>query len=132
MPEPIEVASGRRGRNGGFATIQYVIAVAWSLVLLVLIANMLVDLYARGAVRDALDDGVRAGAPVGSTAAACEARAHEVVANLVRGPVLDSELHCSDSGAFVVADAEVTLHSWLPMLVPDWHLHLHAEALRDG
>ena len=40
----------RRG-DGGFTTIQYVIAVAWSLVLLVLIANLLVDLYERGAVR---------------------------------------------------------------------------------
>ena len=50
-----------------FTTIQYVIAVAWSLVLLVLIANLLVDLYARGAVRDALDDGVRAGAPAGAS-----------------------------------------------------------------
>ena len=51
-----------------FTTIQYVIAVAWSLVLLVLVANLLVDVYARGAVRDALDDGVRAGAPASAVA----------------------------------------------------------------
>ena len=53
-----------RGAAGerGFTTIQYVIAVAWSFVMLVLVANLMVDLYARGAVRDALDDGVRAGA----------------------------------------------------------------------
>ena len=100
--------------------------------LLVLIANVLVDLYARGAVRDALDDGVRRRAPVGASAAACEARADEVVSGLVRGPLLDASLHCAESGAFVVADAQVTLHSWLPMLVPDWHLHLRAEAFRDG
>jgi hypothetical protein len=119
-----------RGENG-FTTIQYVIAVAWSLVLLVLIANLLVDLYARGAVRDALDDGVRAAAPVGSTAAACEARAREVVSGLVRGPLLEMDLHCAVDGAFVVADAQVTLRSWLPILIPDWHMHLHAEALRN-
>ena len=47
-----------RPRDDGFTTIQYVIAVAWSLLLLVLVANFLVDLYARGAVRDALDEGV--------------------------------------------------------------------------
>ena len=116
----------------GFTTIQYVIAVAWSLVLLVLVANLLVDLYARGAVRDALDDGVRAAAPVASTIAACEARAHEVVSGLVRGPLLEADLHCQEEGAFVVADAQVTLRSWLPMLIPDWHMHLHAEALRNG
>ena len=124
----------RRSPRGGsgFTTIQYVIAVAWSLVLLVLVANLLVDLYARGAVRDALDDGVRAAAPVGSTVAACEARAREVVSGLVRGPLLEADLHCQEDGAFVVADAQVTLRSWLPMLIPDWHMHLHAEALRNG
>ena len=124
----------RRASRGasGFTTIQYVIAVAWSLVLLVLVANLLVDLYARGAVRDALDDGVRAATPAGASVAACEARAHEVVAGLVRGPLLEADLHCAEDGAFVTADAQVTLHSWLPMLIPDWRLHLHAQALRDG
>ncbi len=121
----------RRG-EGAFTTIQYVIAVAWSLVLLVLIANLLVDLYARGAIRDALDDGVRAGAPVGASVAACEQRAHEVVSGLVRGPLLQTVVHCREEGAFVVADAAVTLRSWLPTLIPDWHMHLHAEALRNG
>jgi hypothetical protein len=121
-----------RPGESGFTTIQYVIAVAWSLLLLVLIANLLVDLYARGAVRDALDDGVRAGAPAGASVAACEQRAHEVVTGLVRGPLLQTVVHCGQDGAFVVADAQVTLRSWLPMLLPDWHMHLHAEALRNG
>lgn len=116
----------------GFVTIQYVIAVAWSLVLLVLIANLLVDLYARGAVRDALDDGVRAGAPAGASVVACERRAQEVVTGLVRGPLLHTVIHCRHDGAFVVAEARVTLRSWLPMLVPDWHMQLRAEALRNG
>lgn len=122
----------RRRTESAFTTIQYVIAVAWSLVLLVLIANLLVDLYARGAVRDALDDGVRAGAPVGASVAACEQRAHEVVTGLVRGPLLQTVVHCREEGAFVVADAQVTLRSWLPMLIPDWHMRLHAEALRNA
>ena len=68
------VTGAARPDERGFTTIQYVIAVAWSLVLLVLVANLLVDLYARGAVRDALDDGVRAGAP----AAARSPRARRV------------------------------------------------------
>ena len=96
-----------------------------------LVANLVVDLYARGAVRDALDDGVRAGAPATQPVAACEARAHEVVSGLVRGPLLDAVLHCDASGAFVLAEAHVSLRSWLPMLVPDWHMTLRAEALRE-
>ena len=115
----------------GFTTIQYTIAVAWSLILLVLVANLIVDLYARGAVRDALDDGVRAGAPAGDAVAACESRAHEVMTGLVHGPLLSAAVKCDTSGAFVVADARLSLRSWLPMLVPDWHMALHAEALRE-
>jgi hypothetical protein len=121
----------RRGREAGFTTIQYVIAVAWSLLLLVLVANFLVDLYARGAVRDALDDGVRAAVPAAAPAAACEQRAHEVLRGLVRGPLVDARVRCATSGAFVTADATVSLRSWLPMLVPDWHLTLHAVARRE-
>ncbi len=115
----------------GFTTIQYVIAVAWSMVILVLVANLVVDLYARGAVRDALDDGVRAGATAVAPGTACERRAHEVVSGLVRGPLLHAELRCRADGAFVVADADDALESWLPMLVPDWHIKLHAVALRE-
>lgn len=121
----------KREREAGFTTIQYVIAVAWSLLLLVLVANFLVDLYARGAVRDALDDGVRAGAPASAPAAACEQRAHEVLRGLVRGPLVTARVRCATSGAFVTADATVSLHSWLPMLIPDWHLTLHAIAIRE-
>jgi hypothetical protein len=115
----------------GFTTIQYVIAVAWSLLLLVLVANLMVDLYARGAVRDALDDGVRAGAPAVGPVVACEARAHEVLLGLVRGPLVDAQVRCDESGPFVVAEATVALRSWLPMLLPDWRMTLRAEALRE-
>ena len=41
-----------RSSADGFSTIQYVVATAFSLVLFVLVANLLVDLYARGAVPD--------------------------------------------------------------------------------
>ena len=123
--------SRRAGAERGFTTIQYVIAVAWSFVMLVLVANLLIDMYARGAVRDALDDGVRAGALANAPADACEARAREVVNGLVHGPLLEARVRCDASGAFVVATAEVSLESWLPMLIPDWTMTLRAEALRE-
>ena len=121
----------RQADARGFTTIQYVIAVAWSLVMLVLVANLVVDLYARGAVRDALDDGVRAGASAPSPGPACEARAREVVSGLVRGSLLTADVRCNERGAFVVADATVSMPSWLPMLVPGWHVKLHAVALLE-
>ena len=122
----------RRAREGGFTTIQYVIAVGWSLVLLVLVANFLVDLYARGAVRDALDDGVRAGAASSRPAAACEARAREVLSGLVRGPLVTADLRCDATEGLVTADAKVALASWLPMLLPDWRFSLHAVAQQES
>ena len=71
--------------------------------LLVLFANLLVDLYARGAIRDALDEGVRAAAPAGTGPAECERRAHEVLAGLLRGPIGDDiDVTCSPEGTAIV------------------------------
>ena len=121
----------RRDENG-FTTIQYVVASAFTLLLFVLIANLLVDLYERGAVRDALDEGVRAGVPAGASPVDCEARVREVLHSVAGGAVLHvDELRCAREGAFVVATARVSLHSWLPMMVPDWHLQLRAAALPE-
>ena len=118
--------------EGGFTTVQYVVAIGFSLLLFVLVANLLVDLYARGAVRDALDEGVRAAVPVAATPAHCEARARAVVRSIAGGSsVRVNELHCSLEGRRVVASADVSLRSWLPMIVPDWHLNLRAAAERE-
>jgi hypothetical protein len=116
----------------GFSTIQYVVASGFSLLLFVLLANLLVDLYERGAVRDALDEGVRSATPIASTTADCEARAREVLQSVARGSSLRlTELRCTQDGDRVVASARVVLRSWLPMFLPDWHIALHAAAHRE-
>lgn len=113
----------------GFTTIQYVIATGLSLLLFVLTANVLVDLYARGAVRDGLDEGVHAAVPAGANAQQCVARAREVVRSIAGGSVLRvRSLTCSRNGDRVVARATITLRSWLPMVLPDWHVQLQATA----
>ncbi len=118
----------------GFTTIQYVAATALSMVLFVLVANLLVDVYARGVVRDALDEGVRAAAPVGASIGACEHRARDVVGSLGGGSLLHVEaLECTAGGSgTVVASARVSLRSWLPGLVPAWHMELRASARREA
>jgi len=122
----------RRRDENGFTTIQYVIATGFSLLLFVLVANLLVDLYERGAVRDALDEGVRAGVPVSASAADCAARARGVVAAVASGASLRiDELSCAPDGDRVVATARVSLRSWFPLLLPDWHLRLRATAHRE-
>jgi hypothetical protein len=122
----------RRRAECGFTTIQYVVATAFSLLLFVLVANLLVDLYERGAVRDALDEGVRAGVPVAATADDCLARAHDVVQSIASGSSLRVEqLSCVRDGNRVVATAHVSLRSWFPMVLPDWRLSLRASAHRE-
>ena len=116
----------------GFTTIQYVVATGFSLLLFVLMANLLVDLYERGAVRDALDEGVRSGVHFSAAADDCAARARSVVASVASGSSLHvDELTCVPDGDRVVATARVSLRSWFPTLLPDWHLSLRATAHRE-
>ncbi len=121
----------RRG-EAGFTTIQYVVATGFSLLLFVLVANLLVDLYARGAVRDALDEGVRAGVPVAAGSDDCLARARDVVTSIANGATVRvDDLSCARDGDTVVATAHVVLRSWFPTLLPDWRLSLRASAHRE-
>jgi hypothetical protein len=116
-------------RDAGFTTIQYVVATAFSLLLFVFVANLLVDLYERGAVRDALDEGVRAGVPAAAGPSECLARAREVVGSVAGGSLLRvDDLRCERVDGRVVATARISLQSWFPVLVPDWHLDLRAQA----
>lgn len=122
----------RRRSERGFTTIQYVVATAFSLLLFVMIANLLVDLYERGAVRDALDEGVRAGVPVAATADDCLARTRDVVQSVASGSSIRiDDLACEPDGDRIVATARVSLRSWFPMIIPDWHLSLRAAAHRE-
>ena len=123
----------RPRREGGFATVQYVLAVGLSFVMLVVVANLLVDLYARAAVRDALEEGTRAAVPAGAARSACEDRAHDVLDGLLRGPIgRDVRVRCVAALGVVVATAEVRLRSWLPGVVPDWSFTVRALARRDS
>ncbi len=118
-------------RERGFTTVQYVGATACSLMLLMLLANLLVDLYARGAVREAMDEAARAAVPVGAGPGACERRAAEVLDALLHGPVGDGVVvHCDVGAQHVHVHAAVRLRSWLPALVPAWEFTMDASARR--
>jgi hypothetical protein len=121
----------RRSGEAGFMTVQYVAATCFTLVLLLFVANLLVDLYARGVVREALDEGVRAAVPVDAAAGACETRAHEVLSGLLRGPAgAGVTVQCNVDAGAVHAHATVTMRSWLPSLLPAWRFHADASASR--
>ena len=70
--DPRSVA--RLNAERGFTTTQYVVAVGMSLVVFVMLANLLVDRYERGAIVAAVDEGARAGADIDAGPAECEQR----------------------------------------------------------
>lgn len=126
------VGRSHKRAETGFATIQYVAATGFSLLLFVLVANGLVDLYARAAVRNALDEGTHAAIAIDAPEGACEERAAESLDGLLGGSVGErTRVTCSVSAVAVVARARVVLPSWLPF-VPDWHLDLRAVAIRES
>lgn len=117
---------GRAGRGGawvrdeaGFATVTFVVAVALSLLMFTLVANVVVVQYGRGVLRMALDEGVRAGARIpddaGLAVAACQRRVEEVRGNLLGGALGDGvEVGCGYDGARVTATADGAFPAWLP------------------
>jgi len=112
-------------------TVQYLVAIAMSLVLFVAMANVIVDLYARGAVRAAVDEGARAAAPYDASVADCTARARAVVAALLGGAMgRGVRIDCRDRNDRVEARARVDLAAWLPG-VPDWSFGLAAIAVKE-
>jgi hypothetical protein len=123
--------SHRLKAERGMVTVQYVLASACALVLLVLTANLLVDLYVRAAVRDALDEGVRAAVPIGTSLSDCAAKADDTLHGLVRGAFANGvTVRCGVAGGRVTADADVALPAFLA-LFPSWTFRLHAEARQE-
>jgi hypothetical protein len=113
------------------STTQYVVATAFSMIVFVLLANLVVDLYARGVVRAAVDEAARTGARLDSSPAECAARARDVLGDLM-GPRMRSgvDVTCADGFGVVVARAEVRLPAWLA-LIPDWSFTLAGTAVKE-
>lgn len=117
----------------GFATVQLVMASALALVLLTLLANVLVNLYARAAIRGALDEGARAGALADAGPLECESRAGSAMRSLLGGPLGDGvHVTCEQAGEWMLATADVRLPSWTPWMQADWSFRLRALAHEDS
>lgn len=113
-------------------TVQYVVATALSLLVLVTMANFVVDLYARGVVRSAVDEGARAGAALDASDDECAERSQAVVANLLGGAMGQSvRISCRTTGGTVTVHAEVRFAGWIPLLVPDWTFTLDGTANKE-
>jgi hypothetical protein len=113
-------------------TAQFVMATALSLFVFVMLANFVVDLYARGAIRAAVDEGARAGAPVDASIGECERRANDALDDLLGGAMRAGvHVDCAESFGTVRARADAVLASWLPGFVPDWWFSLTGTAVKE-
>ncbi|MBW3620565.1 MAG: hypothetical protein KY461_09985 [Actinobacteria bacterium] len=116
-------------------TVQYVWVIATSLVLFTLVANVAVVQYARAVTRSALDDGVRAGARVTTSAdaaeLACERAAEATRRDLLGGRLGDGiTVDCTPGAGEMRAEASSRFASWFPA-VPDWTFTDRAVAVQE-
>lgn len=96
------------------------VTIALSFIFLTLAANFIVDQYIRGVVRNAVDEGARAGAQLGAAPNACQTRVQQVLNNLASGPLGHNvRVTCAANGAEVIATGQARLSGWLPA-VPTW------------
>ncbi|MDQ6616599.1 MAG: hypothetical protein M3083_18110 [Actinomycetota bacterium] len=104
------------------------ITVTLSFLILTGAANLIVDQYLRGVVRNAADQGARAGAQQGAAPDACPAKAQQVLTNLAGGPLGSNiAVTCTTTGTEVIATGTATLTGWLPV-IPTWHLSVQGRS----
>lgn len=120
----------RRLSERGLSSVQFVLAAGLALIFFVALANVVVVQYARGSMRSALDQGVRAGV-VNSSVFECEQRVGEVFEGLLSGSIGETiSYKCLVEGAVMTATASLTVDSWTPFTT-DFAVELEASATRE-
>lgn len=123
-------------RDAGFVTVEYLVAVALSLVVLVVMANFIVWEYGRGVVGSAVDEGARAGSrapePEASQLHSCQQSADQELTDLLGGATgpmgRGVSISCSLLGNQLVATADAHFAAWFPAM-PGWTFTTKATAI---
>ena len=112
-------------------SISYVLAASFAMIFFAILANFVVIQYGSGAVRAALDEGVRNGARADSGVAVCLATIDDILSSVLGGPYGDEvSATCQDTGDVMVASAQATFRGFAP-LVPDLTIDFEAVAARE-
>ncbi len=122
----------RRARDeSGQVVPAYVFALGISLIFFVLLVQFVAWQYGRGVVRASLDEAARVGATADAGPAECEARAADVLDDLLGGALGDEvTVRCYETPTQLIAEAEVTFRAWLPPS-PDWSFRVAASAQKE-
>jgi hypothetical protein len=100
------------------------VAIAILMVVFIGGLNFVLDEYAKGAIRTAVDDAAQAGATAGGSLAVCRAEAQQVQRGLLPGPFgTGVSVTCNQEGNEMVVSAGGDLPSLLP-LVPRTYISL--------
>jgi hypothetical protein len=104
----------RRWGDLGFSSVQFLMAAMLALIFFLALANVVVVQYAKGSMRSALDQGVRAGA-ISRSVDECERRISEVFEGLLSGTIGDTVgYECRLSGGAMSASGSLVVESWTP------------------
>jgi Flp pilus assembly protein TadG len=121
-----------QARDRGAALISLIVATGVVLILVTGIIQVITFQYGKGTVRAALDEGARAGARSVDAVAECQARAANVLGDLLGGPMGDGvSVVCTDAGGRVVATATVHFDGWFGTLT-GYDAVLTASASKEG
>lgn len=111
-------------------SVQFLLASLLALSLFVVLANLVVVQYGRGALQSALEQGVRVGSVSGDPGR-CVEKVNEVVGQLLGGQMSEGlDIDCEIDGAGVVATAETVFESWTA-LTPDFEISLTSRSVSE-
>ena len=118
-------------RDGGFTTVEFVVAAALSLLFTAGLLDVAVVQYSTGAMRSALEAGTRAGSRVGAGAVECEKAAEEWLDDVLGGTRGDGvTVSCRADATTMRASALAVWDAWLPG-IPAWDVRVEAVRARE-
>jgi Flp pilus assembly protein TadG len=110
------VSTPDNGDEEGFTVVTAMWIMAVTMVLVFGFADLLIHRYAQAVIRQATDEGARAWAVNGGSAADCQAAASDVLSDLLSGSLSDGiEISCAETADTVVVTASATLAGLPPM-----------------
>jgi Flp pilus assembly protein TadG len=129
-------ASGTERRTNrddrGAALVPLVVATGVLLVIVTVVINVIVFQYGKGVVRSALDEAARAGSRNTSGPAECEARASNVLADLLGGQMGSGvQVSCAEDATRIIATATVHFDGWFGS-ISDYDTTLVASASKEN
>jgi hypothetical protein len=109
----------RRCSEAGSAVVTGVIGIVVLLVAFIGALSVVVDEYAKGALRTAVDEAAQAGATAGGSVTSCELKASQVGTDLLAGQFrAGAVVNCRVEGDEMVASFAGVMHGFSPPVPP--------------